>query len=136
MFLRAEKNEQYVYSNYLIKDRAPELLDFKKHNHFNEQTTTGQSMTFSTWCSFHNPTGKVSFLSLFAKLREPFLKLVADNMLFINHDVKLFEIYIHENGTADVYCKYQQIIGSRLIATITNFNLPEEFYTLPNELPL
>lgn len=46
------------------------------------------------------------------------------NMLRVDYDSIYFEIITRDDGTADVYAKHNQIIGSRLAATIDASTLP------------
>lgn len=51
---------------------------------------------------------------------------VIANMLQVDNDSIYFEIIVRDDGTADVYARYNQIIGSRMLATIDASTLPVE----------
>ncbi len=50
---------------------------------------------------------------------EALMTFMRTDMVLVNHDEIYFKVYLYENGSARVWAQYNQIIGSRLLAILT-----------------
>jgi len=97
--------------------------------HSYKKLVGNETHIFSNSCYFMGEG--TNFEKVEVKANKKFLDAICNTMLAIKYDTKYFEIFLRKDGTADVYCKYNQIynqiIGSRFVCTIKTDSIPVDF---------